>query len=320
MLLAWIERDGRLVALPPEVPLSDALWIDLFQPSAPEVDEVARLVPEVPTIEDMEEIEISSRLYREAGSDYMTLVLPGTQDAQGRITAPVAMILSPERLVTVRHHAPRPFETYPLRADKVGPGCQRPDQVFLGLVEEFVDRLADHLESVGRALDEVSRVVLQRGSRGQRPSLLEEALARVGSEGERLGQLRVSLVTIERAIGFFEMARGSRPEPGVVKVSVRAIIRDLQSLEVHADFLGSRVALVSDATLGMINLAQNATVRIVSVVAVLFLPPTLIASIYGMNFETMPELGQPWGYPAALGLMLVSALGTWAYFKWRGWL
>ena len=97
-------------------------------------------------------------------------------------------------------------------------------------------------------------------------------------------------------------------------------MRDLQALEVHADFLGQRVALATDATLGMINLAQNVTVRIVSVVAALFLPPTLIASVYGMNFAYMPELAQPWGYPAALALMLASAVGTWAFFKWKRWL
>jgi magnesium transporter len=320
MLSAWIEQEGRLVALPADLTLSEALWIDLFQPSDSEVAEVARLVPEVPTMEDMEEIEISSRLYREDGVDFMTVVLPGTKDPQGRTTAPVALLLGATRLVTVRHHAPRPFETYPTRADKVGPGCQRPDQVFLGLIEEVVDRLADHLEGVGRAMDEVSRVVLDRSRRGRREAQLEEALARVGKEGEHLGQLRVSLVTVERALSFFELSRTARPEPAAVKAEVRALTRDLQSLEVHADFLGARVALVSDTTLGMINLQQNATVRIVSVVAVLFLPPTLIASIYGMNFARMPELEAGWGYPAALGLMLLSAVGTWAYFKWRGWL
>ena len=96
--------------------------------------------------------------------------------------------------------------------------------------------------------------------------------------------------------------------------------RDLQALEVHADFLGARLALTSDATLGMIDQAQNATVRIVSVVSVLFLPPTLIASIYGMNFAVMPELAQSWGYPAALVLMLASAALSWAFFKWKKWL
>ena len=101
---------------------------------------------------------------------------------------------------------------------------------------------------------------------------------------------------------------------------VKALTRDIQALEVHADFVSSRVALASDATLGMINLVQNSTVRIVSVVAVLFLPPTLIASVYGMNFRVMPELDQSWGYPMALGLMVASAVGTYLFFKWKNWL
>lgn len=97
-------------------------------------------------------------------------------------------------------------------------------------------------------------------------------------------------------------------------------MRDMDALEVHTDFLSQRVGLASDATLGMINLQQNSTVRIVSVVAVLFSPPTLIASIYGMNFDVMPELSQPWGYPAALLSMLAASLIAYLYFRWKNWL
>jgi magnesium transporter len=97
-------------------------------------------------------------------------------------------------------------------------------------------------------------------------------------------------------------------------------MRDLQALEVHGDYLSTRVAQATDATLGMINLLQNTAVRIVSVVAVLFLPPTLIASIYGMNFHLMPELDKTWGYPMALGMMVASAVATYSFFKWKNWL
>lgn len=111
-----------------------------------------------------------------------------------------------------------------------------------------------------------------------------------------------------------------RIEQEGLKPAIKSLQRDIAAMEVHADFVSQRVALATDATLGMINLAQNATVKIVSVVAVLFLPPTLVASIYGMNFAHMPELERPWGYPGALGLMLASAAGAWAYFKWKKWL
>jgi magnesium transporter len=101
---------------------------------------------------------------------------------------------------------------------------------------------------------------------------------------------------------------------------VKGLMRDLQALEVHADFLSTRVALATDATLGMINLSQNQTIKIVSVVAAVFLPPTLIASVYGMNFDTMPELHWRWGYPMAVALMVAAAVGTFLFFRWKKWL
>ena len=153
---------------------------------------------------------------------------------------------------------------------------------------------------------------------------MREALARLVSERalEAMAnrRVRVPLLTLERALGFFAQGVADRSGDDGLRGVVKALIRDIQALEVHGDFVTSRVQLATDATLGMINLGQSATVRIVSVVAVLFSPPTLIASIYGMNFATMPELGQPWGYPSSLALMVGSAAATYLFFKWRHWL
>ncbi len=297
-----------------------ALWIDLSHPDA---DDAARLAPfgiEIPTLADMEEIEISNRLYQDAGADYLTVVLPGQTASGEQSMGPVTFILSEQRLVTVRHHGPRPFETYPQRASKSGHGCDTPAKVFLGLTQEIVGRLADHLEGIGKALDEVARLIYQPQPRGHRPDALQAALARIGTEGERLGRVRLALLTLGRALNFVEASLARLPHGKTLTHLIKGELRDIDALEVHAEFLGSRLALASDATLGTIDLSQNTTVRIVSVVAVLFLPPTLIASIYGMNFIHMPELTQIWGYPMALGLMLCSAVLTWAVFRWKGWL
>ncbi|MBT9244363.1 magnesium transporter CorA family protein [Gemmobacter fulvus] len=320
MQFAYIPRAGRLERILPPVMLTEALWIDLYRPLPTQVADVAALGLTVPTLADMEEIEISNRLYREAGVDYMTVVLPGLSQSKEPQSGPVTFILSPERLVTVRHHAPRPFETYPERADKSGPGCDRPERVFLGLIEEIIGRLADLLEGVGRGLDQVAGSVYRRAHGPARPDVLQMALEQAGQEGELLGRVRLALLTVERAVSFFGQTLAEREGGGALRPVVKGLMRDIQALEVHADFLAARVALASDATLGMINLAQNATVRIVSVVAALFLPPTLIASIYGMNFVHMPELALSFGYPLALGLMLLSALGTYLFFKWKRWL
>lgn len=320
MLHAYRETAGHLQRQPAQEDLAKALWIDLYSPLPDQAQAVAALGLDVPSLADMEEIEISNRLYREDGVEYMTVVLPGQSTGKAHISAPVTFILSKARLVTVRHHAPRPFETYPDRAEKVGLGCHTPDQVFLGLIEEIIGRQADLLEGAGKALDEVSLSIFggDEGSRGA--AILQAALQRVGREGDLLGKVRLALLTIERAISFFNQTLSDRQETEGLKAMVKGLLRDIQALEVHADFLTNRVGLASDATLGMINLAQNSTVRIVSVVAVLFLPPTLIASIYGMNFKYMPELTQSWGYPAALGLMLASATFTYLFFKWKKWL
>jgi magnesium transporter len=320
LLFAYRTEGTKLRKLAEGEPLENAVWIDLYRPTD---DQVAAMVPfgvAVPTLEDMEEIEISNRLYREDGTDVMTVVLPGLSTSDKPLSGPVSFILNASRMITVRHHTPRPFETFPERADKSGVGCQTADQLFLGLIDDIIGRLADLLEGVGKALDEVSAEVFRTNGAPKAPSTLQAALEKVGREGDLVGRIRLSLLTIERMVGFYVQGAVERTKGEKMKAAIKAMTRDIQSLEVHADFLSSRVALASDATLGMINLSQNITVRIVSVVAVLFLPPTLIASVYGMNFIYMPELTQTWGYPLAVGLMVASALITYLFFIWKKWL
>ncbi len=304
-------------ALLPGAALESALWIDLLQPDAAELAAMAALGIEVPTLADMEEIELSNRLYHEGDTHVMTVVLTGqTPETEARISGPVSFLLSPLRLVTVRHHRPRSFETFAPRAGRTVAGTASPAAIFLGLTEEIIGRLADHLEEIGRGLDTVSGTIYAADPARRTQERLQVSLQRIGREGEMLSRLRLSLLTLARAVGFVQPLPALRP----LADGAAVLVRDLQALEVHADFLGQRLALTSDATLGMIDLAQNATVRIVSVVSALFLPPTLIASIYGMNFAVMPELAQTWGYPAALVLMLASAAISWAFFKWKKWL
>lgn len=319
MMFAYSPGPGGLARREPGTPLAEALWIDLYRPLDAQVREVQALGIEVPTLADMEEIEISNRLYREGECDVMTVVLPGQAPDGARIEGPVTFILAPRRLVTVRHHAPRPFETYPARADSGVAGCSTPERIFLGLFEEIISRLADLLEGAGRALTAATAGVFGGAGRASSPAVLQHALEQVGQQGEMVGRVRLSLLTLERALSFYGQHLGAAPDEAM-KAVVKGEMRDIQALAVHADFLSSRVALAVDATLGMINLAQNATVRILSVVAALFLPPTLIASIYGMNFAVMPELAKSWGYPFALILMLASSVATYVFFRWKKWL
>jgi magnesium transporter len=295
-------------------PLEGALWIDLFKPTD---DEVASLGVDIPTLTELEEIEISNRLYRDDGTDFLTVVLPGQSDKAEQVTGPVCFILNGDRLITVRHHAPRPFETFPDRADRSIAGCGSAAQIFASLGEEIIGRMADHLEGAGKALDQVTRTIYQPVGVNQR--LMQAALAQIGAEGERLSRVRLGLLTMARALNHFLQNHGKDVGKLVID-AIKGEIRDIDALEVHADFLSQRLGLASDTALGLINLGQNATSRTASVVAVLFLPPTLIASTYGMNFAHMPELAHPLGYVGALVAMVASAVVTWAVFKWKGWL
>ena len=326
MIYAYEIRNGRLSRLADLADLRRAVWIDAVVPTEDEVTQIRQLGLEVPSLAEMEEIEISNRLYREDGFDYMTAVLPGERADGQRAAMPVSFILSSERLVTVRHHAPRPFLTFPARAERSTLGCGTVDRLFSGLVEEIIARLADILENSGRLLDETTAGVFESrpGATGRRArgtaDRLQTALREVGREADLMARVRLGLLTVERILAFYTATIDERPEPERLRPVIRGHMRDIQALEVHADFLGSRVSLAVDTTLGMINLEQNNTVRILSVIAALFLPPTLIASIYGMNFTSMPELDTAWGYPAALLLMAATAGGTWLGLRWKNWL
>lgn len=319
MLYAYTNRAGRLTRLAPDARLAEAIWIDLCTPLPEEVAAVEALGIALPTLDEMEEIEISSRLYREDDKDYMTVVLPGLTEDEAAVLAPVTFIVCAKRLITVRYHTPRPFETF---ANRIGQEAFETVSVagtFLALADEIIARFADILETIGQALDALSARVFSEGSERE-TALLRAALQTIGRQGERLGRVRLGLLTMERALSFFGQSLKSRPEGADHIETIHALQGDIAALGVHADFVSSRISLIDDATLGHINLAQNATVRIFSVVAVLFMPPTLVASIYGMNFRAMPELAQPWGYPAALGLMVASAAFTYLFFKWKRWL
>ncbi|MFT4150635.1 MAG: magnesium transporter CorA family protein [Paracoccaceae bacterium] len=316
MLFAYTAEGASLRQLPNGADLEPALWIDLYRPMPEQIVRVRALGIEVPTLADMEEIELSNRLYRENGADYLTVVLPGLSETKNPISGPVCFILYPGRMVTVRHHAPRPFETYPTRAAKVGPGCADPRRMFLSLVEEIVGRLADLLEGAGRSLDEIGKRVFDYE---ESDAELSHALRDVSRESDLISKVRLSLLTIERAVSFFGQSLAEGPGE-TLRPFVKGLMRDIQALEVHGDHLTNRIAMTSDLTLGMISVAQNNTTKTVSVVAVIFLPPTLIASIYGMNFATMPELSWQWGYPIAVAMMIGSAAGAYLFFRRKRWL
>ena len=302
--------------------LSDsAVWIDLDKPTPEEDRAVERLAGvAVPTREDMQEIEISSRLYIENGARYMTATLMCQSESQSPKITPVTFILANHRLVTVRYDTPKPFA---LVENKLARNCAAAingEAVFLELLDAVIDRCADILERAGAEVDAVSAEIFEPSpARGHAP-IYSQILLTIGKKGDLTSKVRESLVSIGRMVSFAavetEAGRWSKEQ----KAQLKTMQRDVSSLTDHASYLSNKITFVLDAMLGVVNLEQNNIIKLFSVMAVVLMPPTLIASVYGMNFKFMPELEHPLGYPLALVAMVAAAVLPYLFFKMKKWL
>ncbi|UTG97905.1 magnesium transporter CorA family protein [Sinorhizobium meliloti] len=308
------------------MPGTGDLGFDLFNPSSEETRLVEeRLGIAIPTRDEMQEIELSDRLYQEDGAEFMTMTATAKLDSDYPAKVPVTFILKGATLVTVRHAEPKPFQVYANRIMKPnGAACETGELVMLGLLEAMIDRTADALERAGNDVDQISREVFRKSnaSATKKTRDLQSLIEQIGQKGDLLTVIRESLVSIGRLVAYHVAIEGSTPRKAAKesRQRIKLVQRDAASLGDHALFLSNKINFLLDATLGLINLEQNQIIKIFSVAAVVFLPPTLVASIYGMNFEVMPELTWRFGYPYALILMIASALLPYVYFKRRGWL
>jgi magnesium transporter len=301
-------------------------WFDLFNPSAEETRLVeSHLGIAIPTRDEMQEIELSDRLYQEDGAEFMTMTATAKLDSDYPAKVPVTFILKGATLVTVRHGDPKSFQLYASRIQKPnGAACETGELVMLGLLEAMIDRIADALERAGNEVDAISREVFRKSnaSATKKTHDLQSLIEQIGRKGDLLTTIRESLVSIGRLVAYHVAIEGGGPRKAdkESRQRIKLIQRDATSLGDHALFLSNKINFLLDATLGLINLEQNQIIKIFSVAAVVFLPPTLVASIYGMNFAAMPELAWRLGYPYALGMMALSALLPYLYFKRQGWL
>lgn len=323
MIRAFVIENGRLTeAADPASALERAVWIDLLRPEEPERVQVGgALGIELPSREDMQEIEFSSRLYREDGALVMTAVLLANAETDHPETDPVTFVLHEGRLVTLRFIEPRAFELYRARGRRDSPVEGSGAGVLAGLLDAVVDRLADTLEYLKRETDRISREVFRppqpERAAGDRLRIL---LRDIGRRGDLVSDIRESLLTLQRLVLFWRNSEDRPDGSKMLLASIETLSKDLGSLADHAGFLAHEINFLLSATLGFINIEQNSTIKIFSVIAVIFLPPTLVASVYGMNFAYMPELSWRWGYPFALLLMLLAAILPYRWFRYRGWL
>ena len=301
------------------------IWYDLNSPTREEEQFVEQCLGiAVPTRDEMKDIEPSARLYSEAGSEFLTLTVLSNLQAHDPVKSPVTFILRNQVLVTLRYSEPTPFAAFAATATRPGTRSYATgEMIMVGLVEALIDRLATVLEWTGDELDAISRGVFRSTTKGatRKARNLEALIEKIGNKGDLLTLVRESLVSIQRLASFHQAPVAADNTVGRdVRQELKILQRDAQALGDHAGFLSNKVNFLLDATLGLINLEQNQIIKIFSVAAVVFLPPTLVASIYGMNFDVMPELGWQVGYPMALGLMVASAILPYLFFKRRGWL
>jgi magnesium transporter len=302
-----------------------AIWLDLLNPTAEEVKLVeAHLGIGIPSRDEMAEIELSDRLYSEDGAEFMTMTAVTSVEGDNPVKTPVTFIVKGESLVTVRHADTKSFMIYAAKVQRANTTtCTSGEAVMVGLVEALIDRTADTLERIGDEVDAISHEVFRNKAEtaSKKTHDLQSLIEQIGRQGDLLTKVRESLVSMARLVAYHG-AVDSRTGRSAKELRQRMKLaqRDATSLGEHAIFLSSKINFLLDATLGLINLEQNQIIKIFSVAAVAFLPPTLVASIYGMNFDVMPELHWSAGYPLALGLMVLSAVVPYLYFKRRGWL
>ena len=293
----------------------DVVWTDMHCPSRSEELAAERAIGlELPTPEEMQQIEPSSRLYREGGATVMTASLLTRSDQDVAELCPVTFVLSHDRLITIRFIESKAFDVFSQRALSPTTDSSSGADTFLGLMDAIVERLAEVLETGSAQVQESSTAIFSRPKGGAFEPLLT-SLARTQST---TSLARTSLVSLGRLASFAALAHEISEDPAH-QIHLTSIQHDIQSLTEHSGYQASHISFLLDAALGLINIEQNVTMKFFSVVTVLLMPPTLIGAIYGMNFKNMPELDWPYGYPMAIGLMVLSGLIPFLWFRKKAW-
>ncbi|MCK5770422.1 magnesium/cobalt transporter CorA [Algiphilus sp.] len=315
MLNALALEHGRLVPLDEErlhVALDEAIWVDLLDPDNDERERVSHLYRQtLPETEDVDEIEASARFYEDAGGLHIHSLFLQDVDGRPRNTS-VAFTVTSDRLFTLREREVPAFRLLRMRSRRHAGLADDAMSILLNLIQIKIDDLADTLEEVYTGLEKISALVLEENDAD-----MEDALDDLAVHEDISGKVRLCLMDTQRALTFLQRRGRLRPEHSQL---VRELAQDIESLLPHNSFVFDKINFLMDAAQGFINIEQNQIIKTFSIAAVVFLPPTLIASIYGMNFAHMPELSWTFGYPLAVVGMILSGIAPYAFFRYKGWL
>lgn len=322
MIIAYLNQNKlqpELITADNQELLKSALWIDMLNPTRDEEKLVETMIHlDVPTREEMLEIELSSRLYKEDNALFMTVTMVAKSDTPEPKSDAVTLILADNLLVTIRYIEPLSFALFISQLPKLSKDDLNAVSLLIELLDTSIDRLADILENVSRALEEYSQALFhsQNGQDSHRIDY-KKFLQQIGAGNDLNTKVQESLISFNRLITFFSKKYAT--DDLNIQSRLLMLSKDAKSLKDHVIFLSGKVVFLLDATLGLVNIEQNNIIKIFSIASVVLLPPTLIASIYGMNFDFMPELKWRLGYPFAILLMFFSAWLPYKYFKMKKW-
>ncbi len=298
-------------------------WIDLFDPTPEEIERI-RVVfgVRVPTREDLSEIETTSRLRQDGDNLYMSAPLVGRADDGVLTSSPTGLILSQRICITVRFEKTGAIDAVAERMKAVETISAA--DVFARVLEEVVDRSADRLELSATTLNEASHAIFGEKQDGRSKLVrdtdkLRDLMMRTGRVSERMSHARYTLVCLGRIAQYVSDRGHGWLEPEILE-RLGAVKADIASLEQFEENLLSRIQLLQDAATAFISIEQNDVVKVLTIASVVGIPPVLVVGVYGMNFKYMPELNWAYGYPFALGLIVVSIAAPLIWFKIKDWM
>ncbi|MCB8879526.1 magnesium transporter CorA family protein [Acidisoma cellulosilytica] len=326
MLGAYAAREGiPLCDFPAEGDLSQAQWIDLLNPTDEEKARVqAATGLEVSTEDELSEIETSSRLFYDGTAIYLSMPLVAKMDGMPADVRPIGFILNREKLVTIRFNRSRAFHNFLETQHRKPMESGEPIDIFLSLLEAISDRMSDLLENMRDELDAVSKQIFSDAGAGPKhgrrlDNELQSVLKRLGRAADLMSSIRDSLLGVGRILPYVGQIAATWIDREN-RERLKSLRQDITSLSDYDGHLNNKLQFLLDATLGLINNAQNNIIKVLTVVSVVGVPPTLIASIYGMNFKDIPELNWTYGYPYGIAMIVLSAVLPLIWFKVRGWL
>lgn len=297
---------------------STSVWIDLVAPTQDEQKAAEKLMgAEIPTRDEIASIETSERLYLEPGAVVMTAQLPIATQMIDPALSSVTFVINARRLVTVRYGEPRSIALLSRKVQSDTSIANKGPAVLFAMLDIIVDRCADEMESASARYDKLAVQVFGDGLNMRKTASYQIAIKQLGQIGLHVSKMHDVCTSLSRMMLYLSTHAKRLNLNEEQEADCKMFGRDIHSIKEHGDALDAKLSFLLDATVGLVTLEQNQISKIFTVVSVIFLPPTLIASIYGMNFANMPELNWQLGFLFSLGLMVSSVALTFLFFRWK---